>query len=190
MLKLNPATCALIIIDLQEGILPLAGGPHPASDVVRHAGEMAAHFRARDSTVILIRVGWSADQAEMLKQPTDTPATRRILPENWWNYPPALDKQDSDIEIIKRQWGAFYGTDLEMQLRRRKIDSLVICGICTNIGVESTARSAWEMGFSVIIASDACSANSTEQHQSSINFIFPRIARVRTSEQIITALAS
>ena len=78
-----------------------------------------------------------------------------MLPGNWWQHPAALGATDSDIEIIKRQWGAFYGTDLELQLRRRGIDTIVLCGISTNIGVESTARNAWELGFNLVIAEDA-----------------------------------
>ena len=95
-----------------------------------------------------------------------------MLPENWWQHPAALGATDSDIEIIKRQWGAFYGTDLELQLRRRGIDTIVLCGISTNIGVESTARNAWELGFNLVIAEDACSAASAEQHNNSINHIY------------------
>ncbi len=96
---------------------------------------------------------------------------------------------DSDIEIIKRQWGAFYGTDLELQLHRRGIkDTIVLCGISTNIGVESTTRNAWELGFNLVIAEDACSAASARQRNNSINHIYPRIARVRSVEEILHAL--
>ena len=154
MLELNAKTTALVVIDLQEGILPFAGGPHTADEVVNRAGKLAAKF----------------------------------LPENWWQHPAALGATDSDIEIIKRQWGAFYGTDLELQLRRRGIDTIVLCGISTNIGVESTARNAWELGFNLVIAEDACSAASAEQHNNSINHIYPRIARVRSVEEILNAL--
>lgn len=133
MLELNAKTTALVVIDLQEGILPFAGGPHTADEVVN---------RASGQPVFLVRVGWSADYAEALKQPVDAPSPAKVLPENWWQHPAALGATDSDIEIIKRQWGAFYGTDLELQLRRRGIDTIVLCGISTNIGVESTARNA------------------------------------------------
>jgi nicotinamidase-related amidase len=94
----------------------------------------------------------------------------------------SISKQESDIEVTKRQWGAFYGTDLELQLRRRGIDTIILCGIATNIGVESTARNAWELGFNLVIVEDACSAASTGQHQGSMTHIFPRIARVRSTE--------
>ena len=160
MLELNAKTTALVVIDLQEGILPFAGGPHTADEVVNRAGKLAVNFRASGQPVFLVRVGWSADYAEALKQPVDAPSPAKVLPENWWQHPAALGATDSDIEIIKRQWGAFYGTDLELQLRRRGIDTIVLCGISTNIGVESTARNAWELGFNLVIAEDACSAAS------------------------------
>ncbi len=137
----------------------------------------------------MVRVGWSADFAEALKTAGRCPDWRRKnYLKNWWVYPPALGKQDSDIEVTKRQWGAFYGTDLELQLRRRGIDTIILCGISTNIGVESTARNARELGFSLVIAEDACSAASAEQHQGSMTHIFPRIARVRSTEDILAAL--
>ncbi|WP_074182686.1 hydrolase, partial [Enterobacter hormaechei] len=103
-------------------------------------------------------------------------------------YPVSLGKRDSDIEVTKRQWGAFYGTDLELQLRRRGIDTIILCGISTNIGVESTARNAWELGFNLVIAEDACSAASADQHQCSMTHIFPRIGRVRSTDEILSAL--
>lgn len=188
MTELNAKTTALVIIDLQEGILPFAGGPHSAADVVDRAAKLADSCRQQGAPVILVRVGWSADFAEALKQPVDAQAAAQALPDNWWSYPQALGKQASDIEVTKRQWGAFYGTDLELQLRRRGIDTIILCGISTNIGVESTARNAWELGFKLVIAEDACSAASAEQHQGSMTHIFPRIARVRSTDQILQAL--
>ncbi|WP_336220863.1 hydrolase [Citrobacter amalonaticus] len=188
MLHLNAKTTALVVIDLQEGILPFAGGPHSANDVVARAARLAKAFRAKGAPVVMVRVGWSEDYADALKQPVDAPTPATALPENWWSYPQALGKTDSDLDVTKRQWGAFYGTDLELQLRRRGIDTIVLCGISTNIGVESTARNAWELGFGLVIAEDACSAASSEQHQNSLTHIFPRIARVRSVDEIVDAL--
>ena len=185
---LDTTRSALVVIDLQEGILPVVGGPWSAAHVVTKAAMLAKKFRAHNAPVFLVRVGWSPDFADALKQPVDMPSSGHKLPDNWWQPPVALGQQQTDIVIIKHQWGAFYGTDLELQLRRRGIDTLVLCGIATNIGVESTARNAWELGFSLVIAEDACSAASSEQHQSSLNYIFPRIARVRSTEDILAAL--
>jgi len=188
MSDFNPATTALVVIDLQEGILPFAGGPHSADDVVSRTAQLADKFRAHAAPVVLVRVGWSADFGDALRQPVDAPMGGHALPDNWWTYPPALGKRDSDIEVTKRQWGAFYGTDLELQLRRRGIDTIVLCGISTNIGVESTARNAWELGFNLIVVEDACSAADAEQHQGSMTHIFPRIGKVRSTTELLAAL--
>ncbi|WP_031521205.1 hydrolase [Siccibacter colletis] len=188
MSDFNPATTALVVIDLQEGILPFAGGPHSADDVVSRTAQLADKFRAHAAPVVLVRVGWSADFGDALRQPVDAPMGGHALPDNWWTYPPALGKRDSDIEVTKRQWGAFYGTDLELQLRRRGIDTIVLCGISTNIGVESTARNAWELGFNLIVVEDACSAADAEQHQGSMTHIFPRIGKVCSTAELLAAL--
>ncbi|MEN5015226.1 hydrolase [Erwinia sp. Eh17-17] len=189
MLKLNPHTTALVLIDLQEGILPFGQAPHAAAEVVSRSATLAAAFRAVEAPVVLVRVGWSASFAEALKQPVDAAHAGGALPDNWWDYPQALNVQDSDLHVTKRQWGAFYGTDLELQLRRRGIDTIVLGGIATNIGVESTARNAWELGFNLVIAEDICSTASAEQHQASMAWIFPRIARVRQTDEVIAALS-
>ncbi|TCW00036.1 hydrolase [Biostraticola tofi] len=188
MTTLNTTRTALVLIDLQQGILPFAGGPHSAQQVVANARRLADAFRRRQAPVFLVRVGWSPDFAEALKQPVDAPVGGKGLPENWWDFPAELGVQDSDIRIIKRQWGAFYGTDLEMQLRRRGITGMVLAGISTNIGVESTARNAWELGFELTLVEDACSAHDKAQHDASFTHIFPRIGRVRHCEQILATV--
>ena len=187
MLNFDPKKTALVTIDLQEGILPYAGA-HSASDVIARAASLADKCRAVSVPVFMVRVGWSGDFAEALKQPVDEVNAGHALPENWWTYPAELGKQDSDIEITKRQWGAFYGTDLEMQLRRRGIDTIILCGIATNIGVESTARNAWELGFNLVIVEDACSTYSMEQHNNTMTHIFPRISRIRSTKEVLAAL--
>ncbi|WP_337262303.1 MULTISPECIES: hydrolase [unclassified Serratia (in: enterobacteria)] len=190
MLKLDPQSTALVLIDLQDGILPFAVGPHSANQVVTHAAHLAGRFRALGAPVFLVRVGWSDSFAEALKQPVDKPSPAPVggLPDSWWQFPQELAVSDSDILITKRQWGAFYGTDLDLQLRRRGIQSIVLGGIATNIGVESTARNAWEHGYELVIAEDMCSTYSAEMHQFAFDNIFPRIARVRSTSEILAAL--
>jgi nicotinamidase-related amidase len=89
-----------------------------------------------------------------------------------------------DVLITKRQWGAFHGTELDLQLRRRGVGTMVLAGIATNFGVESTARQAWEHGYSVVIAEDATSSYSAEMHNFAVKFIFPRISRVVESADL------
>ncbi|SUG47327.1 putative isochorismatase hydrolase [Salmonella enterica subsp. arizonae] len=110
------------------------------------------------------------------------------LPENWWTWPKALGKTDSDLEVTKRPVGRVLRYRSGATASPPGIDTIILCGISTNIGVESTARNAWELGFNLIIAEDACSAASSEQHQGSMTHIFPRIGRVRSVEDILNAL--
>jgi nicotinamidase-related amidase len=101
---------------------------------------------------------------------------------------PELDRQPGDIVIFKRQWGAFYGTDLDLQLRRRGLATIVLCGIATEFGVESTARDAYERGYEQVFAGDAMTGRSAESHANAVERIFPRMGRVRRTEEIIAAL--
>lgn len=189
MEKLDPRRTALVLIDLQKGIVSFAGGPHTGAQVMQKAGVLIRRFHELGSPVVMVRVGWSADGGDALRQPVDQPMGARTLPADWMEFPEELGVIDSDIRVLKRQWGAFYGTDLELQLRRRGIENIVLGGIATNIGVESTARNAWELGFGIVLAEDAMSAISPEHHEFAIKNIFPRLARVRDTAQVLDMLS-
>ncbi|CNH39845.1 nicotinamidase/isochorismatase family protein [Yersinia aldovae] len=191
-MKLDAKTTALVLIDLQQGILPFAKAPYSAEQVVATNAGLAERFRKLGAPVVFVRVGWSDSFAEALKQPVDQPSSSLAggLSESWWTFPPELAVTDSDIKVIKHQWGAFYGTDLDLQLRRRGIKTIVLAGIATNIGVESTARAAWEHGYELVIAEDGCSTENNEMQQFAVEEIFPRISRVRSSTKILAALSA
>jgi nicotinamidase-related amidase len=110
------------------------------------------------------------------------------LPPDWAKIVPTLGPQPGDFVITKRQWGAFYGTDLDLQFRRRGITTMILCGISTNIGVESTARFAFEYGYHQICAEDAMAAMSLEEHTTTITKILPRLGFVRSTAEILAAL--
>ena len=96
--------------------------------------------------------------------------------------------QAGDLLITKRQWGAFYGTELNQQLRRRKVQTIILGGIATNFGVESTARDAFDRGYELIFVEDAMSSLSVPAHDFAIQNIFPRVGRVRTVEEVLKKL--
>jgi nicotinamidase-related amidase len=100
----------------------------------------------------------------------------------------SLDVQPGDTRVLKRNWGAFYGTDLDLQLRRRGIDTLVLSGIATNLGVESTARDAYERGYHQVFVEDAMSGLGAGAHEAAVGTTFPRIGQVRTSHDVLAAL--
>jgi nicotinamidase-related amidase len=189
--KLDPKTTALVLIDLQQGILGFGKAPRSGEAAVAAAAALAKRFREVNAPVVLVRVGWSADFGDALKQPVDQPAALPPggLPGNWWEFPAELAVEERDIKITKRQWGAFYGTELDLQLRRRGIETIVLGGISTNIGVESTARAAYEHGYSLVLVEDAMSSGAPEHHAASLNHIFPRLGLVRQSADVLAALA-
>ncbi len=187
----EPRRTALVVIDLQKGIVGMPTEPVSGTEVAHKAMRLATTCRAAGATVVLVRVTPSADRADALRPPADQPSPLgAALPEGWADLLPELGPQAGDLVITKRQWGAFYGTELDLQLRRRAIDTLILCGISTNIGVESTARDAYERNYRQIFASDAMAARSVAEHDMSLTRIFPRMGLVRTTEQVIAGCAT
>jgi len=187
-LNLDAATTALVLIDLQQGILPYAKAPYDSAAVLANAVPLAAAFRAAKAPVVLVKVGFSADGGDVLKAIVDAPNPPGAPPSNWLDDAPELPAQPGDIHILKRQWGAFHGTELDLQLRRRGIRTIVLAGIATSIGVESTARNAWELGYDIVFAEDATSGPDAGTHANSFEKIFPRIGRVRRTADVLAAL--
>lgn len=188
-LEIDKLTTALVIIDLQKGIASMGRqlGPHDTQTVIQNASKLADKFRENKMPVFLVHV--VASQADRLSVTADEQPWRNTdMPSDWADFVPELGPKESDVIITKKQWGAFYGTDLELQLRRRGIKTIVLCGISTNHGVESTARFAYEYGFQQIFAEDAMSAMSAEDHMAAIKIAFKRMGRVRTTSQIIESL--
>jgi nicotinamidase-related amidase len=186
-LVIDKKKTSLVIIDLQKGISAMPARPRTAQEVIRNAEQLAGAFRKNGMPVFLVRVVNEPDT--MLKVISDQSFTRSgPLPPDWSEFVPEIGPAPSDIVITKRQWGAFYGTDLELQLRRRGMNTLVLCGIATDYGVESTARFAYEYGFQQVFVEDAMAARSDEQHQAAVAFIFPRMGRVCKTRDVLAAL--
>ncbi len=187
-LNIDKHTTALVVIDLQKGIASMDRqlGPHSAGTVIQNAAKLADAFRRHGMPVFLVHV--VASQADRLSVTTDEQWAMKDMPKDWADFAQELGQKDSDIIITKKQWGAFYGTDLELQLRRRGIKTIVLCGISTNHGVESTARFAYEYGFNQIFAEDAMTAMSADAHNMAINVAYKRMGRVRKTQEILENL--
>jgi nicotinamidase-related amidase len=183
-IKLDTTT-ALIVIDLQKGIIGREFAPYTGEQVVNNVQALAKRFRRAGAPVVLVNVGFSKDLKDVLRPEVDMPAAMPPsgYPENFSELIDGL-AMPGDILITKRQWSAFYGTELDLQLRRRGIKTIVLTGVSSNMGVESTARQAWEHNYSLIIAEDATSGFSDELHNFAINKIFPRISRVVKSSDL------
>ena len=188
-LALDPRTTAIVVIDLQKGIVQMPGNPHSAQSVVANAVRILDAGRAAGAQPVLVHVGFSPDFRDALQMPADEPVRMSAPPAPGWTELVAeLKQQPGDIVIQKRQWGAFYGTGLDLQLRRRGLRTIVLCGIATEFGVESTARDAWERGYEIVFAEDAMTGRNG--HANSIANIFPRLGRVRSTAQIVAAFGA
>lgn len=189
MTDIDLSTAALVVIDLQHGIVSRDTAPYPARAVVDASAKLADAFRAKGLPVILVTVGWAADMADAPRQRHAATIAAPADPEGFATVVPEIGPKPGDILVRKRQWGAFYGTDLDLQLRRRGIDTIVLTGIATNMGVESTARAAWEHGYSLLFAENATTSFGADMHHFAFTVIFPKLGQVTTSEALIGALA-
>jgi nicotinamidase-related amidase len=172
---------ALIIVDLQNG---LVGSTfiHPIGDIVTRAQNLVTAFRRHGLPIALINVDGTAPGR------TERPHHIRQLPDGWTELLPELGRQPDDIVVTKRTWGAFASTDLENQLRRRGVTQVVMSGVATGTGVESTARQAYEAGFNVTLAIDAMTDARPDAHDYSIANVFPRLGETGSTQAIIDLL--
>jgi nicotinamidase-related amidase len=177
---LDPKT-ALIVIDLQKGIVSFPTA-HPAAEVVKQASTLADAFRRHGLPIVLVNVTGGA--------PGRTEQARNLgeLPADWAELVPELNQQPTDHTLTKRTWGAFTHTDLDEHLKKLGVTQIVLVGVATSIGVESTARYAHENGFNVTLAIDAMTDMNADAHTNSITRIFPRLGETGTTQEIIDLL--
>lgn len=176
----HPGLPALVVIDMQKGIVSLPTA-HPVAGIIENCAALTQLFRARGLPVVLVNVaGRPAGR-------TDAPVHGTPAPD-WADLIPELDVQPGDHKVTKLQWGAFYGTSLDQYLRRRGVTQVVLAGISTSIGVESTARNAHEFGYSVALVVDAMTDLNAASHEHSVEKIFPRLGETTTTADVLAAL--
>ena len=183
-LTLLDTSTALVVIDLQKG---LAAYPtiHPFPSIVANAAALAAEFRKHGLPVALVNASGSA--------PGRTEQARRIagaLGPDFIELLPELDAQPDDIRVTKTSWGAFATTDLAARLKAIGVTQIVLAGVATSAGVESTAREAHGLGFNVTLALDAMTDMSAEMHDHSVARIFPRLGETGTTAEVVALLVA
>jgi nicotinamidase-related amidase len=175
-------TCALVVVDLQKGIvgLPVEG----IGDVVSRSVKLVKAFREAGKTVVLVNVSAPA--------PGRTDAGRRnfAFPDGWTELIPELEQQTGDLLITKQRVGAFLGTTLDEDLKKRGVTQVFFCGVATGSGVESSARSAFDLGYNVVFVSDAMADMSPEIHANCITRCFPKLGEVETVEGVLKMMGA
>lgn len=177
---LDPKT-ALVAIDLQKGIVGMQTTP-ASSEVVSAAARLAEAFRARNLPVVWVNVAGGAPGR------TDAPRPAGSRPADWAELVAELNVQPTDHRVTKLQLGAFPGTSLDQYLRRNGVTQIVLVGISTSIGVESTARAAYDHGYNVTFVTDAMADRDPAMHQHSIEKVFPRLGESTTMQDLLQKL--
>ena len=172
---------ALVVIDLQKGIVGMAT-VHPAGEIVGRAAQLARAFRERRLPVVLVNVTGGAPGR------TDAGPPKFARPADWAELVPELEQQPTDHLVTKQRWGAFLGTDLDFYLRQRGVTQIVLAGIATSIGVESTARSAYDLGYNVALVVDAITDRDPDTHRNSVEKIFPRLGETAKTDDVLKLL--
>ena len=173
---------ALVVIDLQKGIVGMATA-HPMKGVIRNAAALAEAFRRHALPVVLVNVGGTpsgrAERSFSLSR----------MPPGWTELIPELNRQPGDHLVTKQTRGAFTNTGLEQHLRQLGATQVIVVGVATSSGVESTARQAHELGFNVVLATDAMTDTDAEAHHNSVVRIFPKMSETGTTQQLLDLIA-
>lgn len=158
----------MVLIDLMPRIVDLPTAPTSGADVLSRCVDLADAVRAAGGHVVWVRV----------ERPGDQPDGSDL----------AVTPQQGDVVIVKHTWGAFHGTGLDDALRSRGVETVVLGGIATNFGVESTARAADEHGYAVVSVSDAMTGLDAHAHEFALDYVLPRLGPVRTTAEVVAEL--
>jgi nicotinamidase-related amidase len=175
-------TAALIVIDLQKGIVGLPT-VHPAGEIVARAAQLARAFREQGLPVVLVNVSGRATGRTDAEIPTFS------FPADWTELVPELEQHPDDHVVTKQRLGAFLGTSLGDYLRQRGVTQVVLTGIATSSGVESTARSAYDLGYNVVLVGDAMTDRDADAHRHSVEKIFPRLGETAKTDDVVKLLS-
>jgi nicotinamidase-related amidase len=181
MIALDSQMTALVLIDLQGGILGRKLAPISADELIARGKTLAEKFRAAGAPVVLVNVKPPLDGPKrQVDEPTPLPKT---LPAGFIDLAPGL-AEPGDLLITKSTWGAFFRTDLDAELKSRGIRTIVLGGVATHVGVDTTARQAWELGYELVITRDVTTSMGPEPHEATMRHVFPRIARVADADAL------
>jgi len=174
-------TAALVVIDLQKGIV---GFPavHPVNEIIERSAKLARAFREQGLPVVLVNVSGMAPGR------TDAGMPKFSFPADWTELVPELEQQPTDILVTKQRWGAFLGTALGDTLRQRGVTQIFLTGVATSAGVESTARSAYDLGYNVTFVVDAMTDRDAGSHTHCVEKIFPRLGETAKTDDVLKLL--
>ncbi|HHZ9248419.1 TPA: cysteine hydrolase, partial [Enterococcus faecium] len=180
---------AFVAIDMQKEIVNNGTlSPHTAASILTNNDLLVRTLKRTAALKVLVNVDIST--FPYLSQQTDMGGMTASVPPEFTDLllKDSLKDTDNMLTITKYNPSAFFGTSLDLQLRRRGIETIILSGVATTNGVYATALDAFQHGYHIVLAEDACSDRDKESHQLFIKKIFPKTARVRSTKQIIEAI--
>jgi nicotinamidase-related amidase len=201
--ELEPTRTALVLFDTLNGHLKTeAGIREPFREAVANMRRLLDASRASGVLVAYAVASHRADGRIAPLQRTDTDNRLRPWPDGVPDRAPAviagtwggevideLRPAAEDLVVPKIRWSAFFGTYLDFALRVRGIGTVIVAGGSTDVGVASTAFAARDLGYEIVIPRDACTAHELDNQEQLMRRVFPRMARVRTTAEIVAMLA-
>jgi ureidoacrylate peracid hydrolase len=201
--RLEPARTALLFFDLLEGHVNRDEASRARfAPVIANAVRLLKAARAAGVLVAYAHADHRADRATSARTIRDTDNRLRPL-EPGDDDSPLLTGGTKETQVVaeiapgpqdllvpKHRWSAFHGTYLDLALRSRGADTIILAGGSTDVGIASTAFAARDLDYNLVIASDACTSPETDNHDQLMARVFPRMARVRTTAGVLELLGA
>jgi nicotinamidase-related amidase len=189
-LSIDRSRSAVLAMDYQSGIV--TGYATDQDALLQRAGEVLAHARRAGLPVIYVTVGFRSGYPEISPRNARFSALRqsgRFMVGADAEVHPVVAPQPGDIRVVKHRVSAFAGTDLDMILRAKGIETLILFGIATSGVVLSTVRHAADADYQLIVLKDCCADRDPDVHQCLVDKVFPGQARVVSAAEFLHALA-
>ena len=156
---------ALVLVDLMPRIIARPTVPHTGEQVFEQCLRLADAFREHGALVVWVRA----------ERPGTQPEGSEL----------AAEPAPEDVVVVKTTWGAFGSSTIDAELRRRDITTVVLAGIATNFGVESTGRGADDHGYETIFVTDAMTGLEQHAHEFAVEYVFPKLGKVVTVDELL-----
>ncbi|MDO4670379.1 MAG: isochorismatase family protein [Aerococcus sp.] len=180
---MNWENTALVMIDLQRGVTSVDVKPNRSDEIIARTNQLIEQAQAQGGFLAYVHSDFLDDKDQL---PGDKKLRALSNDEaHFADFDPRLTMANDAYVITKRGFSAFFGTDLDLELRRHHIKRVVFVGISTHVGIDSAARDAYQLGYELTFVTDAMAAPKVEQHEFALNTIFPMMGENKTTAEVL-----
>ncbi|MDY3738332.1 MAG: cysteine hydrolase [Peptoniphilaceae bacterium] len=183
-LNINLKESALVLIDLQKGVTSVDLKPHSSEEIINNVNKLIEKFKKENGFIAFVKSSF-VDDKDALPADIKLRSISKVKGEEFDKFDDRLNIKENDYKIIKRSFSAFFGTDLDFELRRHKIKNVIFAGVSTHVGIDTAARDAYQFNYKVYFLEDAISAPKKKLHDFEIKEILPLFGDVIKTEDIL-----